>query len=302
MAKGVFIHRTDSIYDDKPEQQYQFPKNYLSRASQYIGDWVIYYEPTKVGGKGYYAVAKVESIIPDPTSDDLHLALIEPGSYLPFENNVSFRIDNALVEQGLLNSEGKISGRAQSAIREISLTDFNRIFDMGFPDNAAPLPREGTIDISDHNNSLHDNRTPFIFEVEHNRVQMLGTRAFRERAFRTNILAAYDRRCAITGFQFINGGGRAEAEAAHIRPVEFGGPDSINNGIALSGTIHWMFDRGLISLSNEYDILVSHKVNDTESVWNLINKSKKALIPDSAHERPHPRFIEWHRQHHNFSV
>jgi predicted restriction endonuclease len=60
------------------------------------------------------------------------------------------------------------------------------------------------------------------------------------------VLRAYDERCAITGFKFINGGGRAEVDAAHIRPVQHNGPDTINNGIALCGTAHWMFDRGLI--------------------------------------------------------
>lgn len=25
MAKGVFLHRPDSIYDDEPEERYQFP-------------------------------------------------------------------------------------------------------------------------------------------------------------------------------------------------------------------------------------------------------------------------------------
>ncbi|MCP5087701.1 MAG: restriction endonuclease, partial [Rhodobacteraceae bacterium] len=32
MAFGVFIHRTDSIYDDVPSVQYQFPNQYLTRA------------------------------------------------------------------------------------------------------------------------------------------------------------------------------------------------------------------------------------------------------------------------------
>ena len=43
-----------------------------------------------------------------------------------------------------------------------------------------------------------------------------------------------------------NGGGRAEAQAAHIQPVAENGPDSLRNGVALSSTFHWMFDRGLI--------------------------------------------------------
>lgn len=31
MTKGIFVHRTDSIYDDSPAEQYQFPRQYLTR-------------------------------------------------------------------------------------------------------------------------------------------------------------------------------------------------------------------------------------------------------------------------------
>ena len=48
MAFGVFIHRSDSIYNDTPAERYQFPRQYLSRVRACIGDWIIYYEPRKV--------------------------------------------------------------------------------------------------------------------------------------------------------------------------------------------------------------------------------------------------------------
>ena len=38
MAKGVFMHRHDSKYNDIPSQHYQFPKQYLSRAQKFI-EW-----------------------------------------------------------------------------------------------------------------------------------------------------------------------------------------------------------------------------------------------------------------------
>jgi putative restriction endonuclease len=123
----------------------------------------------------------------------------------------------------------------------------------------------------------------------------LTSRIVRNRAFRRIILDAYDRRCAVTGLKLINGGGRAEVDAAHIRPVEANGPDIINNGIALSGTAHWMFDRGLISLSDELEILISRHVNDFESVRALVNKNGHALPPQRTSQRPHPHFLSWHR-------
>jgi putative restriction endonuclease len=94
----------------------------------------------------------------------------------------------------------------------------------------------------------------------------------------------------------INGGGRAEAEAAHIRPVEANGPDIINNGIALSSTTHWMFDRGLISLEDNLEILISRHVNDFLGVKALLNKNGYARSPLRATDRPHPHFLKWHRE------
>ena len=53
MAKGVFTHRPNSVYDDFPEARYQFPKRYLNRARAFEGDWIVYYEPRRGGGITY---------------------------------------------------------------------------------------------------------------------------------------------------------------------------------------------------------------------------------------------------------
>lgn len=187
--------------------------------------------------------------------------------------------------------------RAQAAVRQISSADFQRILDRGLNDTTPLLPRV------DNPNSLHElaeDQTPFIFEQTRDRSQFLTSRALRDRAFRRVVLRAYDERCAVTGLKLINGGGRAEVNAAHIRPVEEHGPDSVQNGIALSGTVHWMFDRGLISLSDDYSILISRKLN--HDVSHLLNKDMKAIVPTDLRQRPHPAFLRWHREHHNFQT
>ncbi|RVC78449.1 restriction endonuclease [Mesorhizobium sp. M4A.F.Ca.ET.022.05.2.1] len=293
MGFGVFIHRSDSIYDDSPAEQYQFPRQYLRRVEACVGDWIIYYEPSKVSEtRGYFAMAKVQQVIPDLTARGMYLALIEPGTYLDFVNPVPFNGTDGLVERGLLNDEGKISGRAQSAVRAISPADFSRIVDLGLDTDELLLPRVDEVDTG-----LQEEQAPFEFEQTRSRVSYLGSRIVRDRIFRRIVLRAYDERCAITGLRLINGGGRAEVSAAHIRPVEQNGPDIINNGIALSGTAHWMFDRGLISLSDDLEILISRQVNDLESVQGFINKTRRALSPRRQSERPHPRFLRWHREH-----
>ncbi|MFA9201280.1 MAG: HNH endonuclease [Cypionkella sp.] len=287
MTFGVFMHKDGSIYDDIPEVHYQFPKVYLSRAKQMVGDWIVYREPMKLPqSKGFFAVAKVERIVPDPDVADRYRALIEPGSYLPFEPTVPHKVDGQPVERDLAN--------AQAAVRPLSHSDFARIISLGLPQGDT-LPRVGEIEPLDR---VREGQVPF--EVERTIVQSLVNRPFRDRAFRRAVLHAYDGRCAVTGWKLVNGGGRLEAEAAHIRPVEFGGPDSVRNGLALSGTAHWMFDRGLIGFADDLSILVHRKVNDREGVEAVLNPNRRLLAPLRDEHHPHPQFLAWHRDHHGF--
>ncbi len=295
MGFGVFMHKDGSIYDDIPEVQYQFPKAYLSRAKQMVGDWIVYREPVKLPqSKGFFAVAKVEQIIPDPAIADRYLALIKRGSYLPFQPTVPHIVDGQAVERDLAN--------AQAAVRPLSKTDFARIVALGLPEDAT-LPRvDPPLQIDEPENIGRDERiglTPYELSlpgaVEREIVQSLVNRPFRDRAFRRAVLQAYDGRCAVTGWRLVNGGGRLEAEAAHIKPVEHGGPDSIRNGLALSGTAHWMFDRGLIGVADNHEIIIHRKVNDRSGVEALINPSGKIIPPSREADRPHPTFLQWHR-------
>jgi putative restriction endonuclease len=100
----------------------------------------------------------------------------------------------------------------------------------------------------------------------------------------------------MTGIKIINGGGRAEVQAAHIRPVSSRGPDSVRNGIALSGIVHWMFDRGLISVGPPpaYEILVS-KERLPEDVRRWFNPSMALRKPVDARSWPAPADLEFHR-------
>lgn len=285
MTFGVFIHRSDSIYDDSPAERYQFPPQYLGRVQACVGDWIIYYEPVKVPGtRGYFAVAKVQQVIPDPGTPGMYLAIIEAGSYLDFANPVPRFVNGLPVETGNPNP--------QWAVRPLSSADFNRIVGLGLDDNDDLLPRigEATTD-----SAVREEPAPFLYEQE--RVAALTSRVVRDRVFRRIVVKAYDARCAITGLKLINGGGRAEVEAAHIRPVEANGPDIVSNGLALSGTAHWMFDRGLIGLDDNMRIIVSRQANDPDSIRSVINASGRILAPQRGADRPHPQFVRWHREH-----
>jgi putative restriction endonuclease len=67
--------------------------------------------------------------------------------------------------------------------------------------------------------------------------------------------------------------------------------------MALSGAAHWMFDRGLIGLTDELEIMVSRRVNDRAGVETLVNRTGRLIGPLLERDRPHPGFLGWHREH-----
>lgn len=303
MAKAVFLHKPTSAYRDVLEEQYEFPKSrYLSIAEKSVGDWIVYYRP----GKGpedrvYFATARVSKIQPAFQDASRRVAVFEPGSYLEFETNVPRICDGRFMETKLSGDDGEGNlGWAQWSVRDISDLDYYRIMARAFPEQSEDLPRQDL--------DLHDERAPerpmlelddeaASFEwQEHREVKAITlNRKIRDRAFRHKVLQAYGKRCAFTGLQLINGGGRAEVEAAHIQPVEASGPDSVRNGLALSGTVHWMFDRGMLSLTDDFRILVSRHLNNRDHVERLLGGRERAVVPSEPERAPHPRYLNWHR-------
>ena len=94
--KAVFTHKPASIYDDKPEEHYQFPETYLRPAEGAVGDFILYYEPGRVGvhdrgrsgRRAYVAVAKVTGVRPDPARRNFFYADIDPSFLEPVTSDI----------------------------------------------------------------------------------------------------------------------------------------------------------------------------------------------------------------------
>jgi putative restriction endonuclease len=298
-SRCVFLSGEHSIYGDQPERFYRFPPRLLRAASRAVGQWIIYQRPRRAGGPDYFAVARVEQIVRDPRDPEMYLALIAPNTYLEFGRAVPFNVDGRPVERGITLDDGRVSGgRAVQSIRPISVEDFNAIVGLGLVEEEDLLPRED----SEEPASTFLREAPQEWSGPVDRATVLTERKVRDRQFRMRVLNAYDCRCALTGTRFINGGGRAEAQAAHVMSVGEGGPDTVVNGIALSGTVHWMFDRGLVSLGDAGEILLSHKINDIDSVTKLLHPDRQARFPANVNARPDPRYLAWHRAWHGIAA
>lgn len=296
MANAIFYHKEDSQYDDDPARYYHFPKQYLSRVQQTVGDFIIYYGPIPGrGGRYYSAVAQVQTIVRDENLKDHFYAKV--SEFLNFDTQVDYS-ENGGFEKALFEADGTVNGgRSVQAVRIIDRAEFAAIVSHGlskepeWPDRRDTAELESDFQFAELSQAAYEHDPSA--HVERRIVQQLLNRPFREAKFKQHVREVYDRTCAFTGLRLINGKGRPEVEAAHIKPVEEGGPDSIRNGIALSGTVHWMFDRGLLTLENDFSIIKSRHLN--HDVSHLLVADLKALVPKMDHLKPHPHYLEWHR-------
>lgn len=291
MTKLVLLHKAESIYDDEPDARYDFPRQYLKAVEEGVGDWVVYYEPTKAGPRGYFAVAKIAAVIPKPGEEGRYLALIEPGTYLPFDQEVPRLQDGRPFEAALqaLDGSPKSGGLVQSAVRRLPESEFTAIVRRGLPDELEEIEARA---YDPATAGFDDPVTPFERPV----IERLTSRPYRDVAFRRKVRAAYDYRCAMSGLRLRNGGGRPEVNAAHIIPVERKGSDAVHNGLALSGTLHWMFDRGLVSVADDWSILVSGNKVPGDVIDRLIVPGGRLVLPAERRDWPNPRYLSWHRE------
>jgi len=70
----------------------------------------------------------------------------------------------------------------------------------------------------------------------------------RDPQFRMRVLTAYEHCCAICGFDVRLGSIQLGLDAAHIMWHQAGGPDVLQNGLALCTLHHKLFDRGAFTL------------------------------------------------------
>ena len=294
MTKAVFTTKVTPSYKDLPEERYHFPRTYLNYVQQTVGDYIVYYEPrrssaelsSRGGRQSYFGVARVDSVVEDPALPDHYFAIIDRATYLDFDAAVPFYEGDEYYESALKKDDGSTNkGAFGRAVRLIPDGEFDRILKSGF---ASILGENLASEVTSP--GFSEPPAPFERPI----VEMMVSRPFRERSFMHNVRAAYSNRCAITGLRLINGGGRPEVQAAHIQPVASKGPDSIRNGLALSGTVHWMFDRGLISIGDDYKILVAEN-HVPEDAVRLLNKNGVIHLPKDQTLYPNAHYLKFHR-------
>ena len=295
--KGVIDIRSDSRYNDT-STSYQFPSQYLSMFQNLEGDWVVHKTTRRGSGEScYVGFSKVTRIVRDPTDSSMYYANLD--HYTPFSPKVPFKnLSSSYWEKDLskldhaLHVGRHLRGRSVRILDEV---EFAAIVAFGFREIMDPLniPQQGLdLDLANSLSEIHN--LEHSLERSRRIIEYVARKPFRDANFRYVVLKAYENRCAITGLRILNGQGRAEAEAAHIQPVAEGGPDSPSNGLALSGTCHWLFDRHLISVSDDYELLVSPDI--PKRLRGLFpSEGETVFVPKDKLLQPGTMYLQHHR-------
>ena len=92
--------------------------------------------------------------------------------------------------------------------------------------------------------------------------------------------------------------GRFLIDACHIVPFSSTQDDRVSNGIALCPNLHRAFDSGLVSIDQDYRVLVSDQViEDRTHPYGLsILKGRKIILPNEKHLWPSQENLERHRE------
>jgi putative restriction endonuclease len=209
----------------------------------------VIYEPRGDTGRGKMAYVGVVTVSRSPyltggrSKNNERLWRVDyDGPAVPFEHEVSREVAGQPVESWLAELP---RGRERNvatfgrAVRPLSEFDLERILLLG---NATEVGLAMYPTADEHANTLLQVRE---------RTERFVSTIQRDARFREAVLAAYDKRCSISGFEL----GTTSAtrsigviEAAHIRPVGDSGPDVVPNGLPLTPTLHRLFDVGLFTV------------------------------------------------------
>jgi putative restriction endonuclease len=125
----------------------------------------------------------------------------------------------------------------------------------------------------------------------------------REARFRIRVLAAYEYTCALTGHRLTTISGASIVDAAHIHQFADSRNNDIDNGIALSKNAHWLFDHGLWTLSDDYEVIEVIVASDAfeesaphDAILLSMKQGARILLPKDTALRPNLAHLDWHRR------
>lgn len=120
----------------------------------------------------------------------------------------------------------------------------------------------------------------------------------RSGIFKKEIPKIYDFTCCISRLRIDVAENISMIDACHIIPFSESYNDTITNGIALCPNLHRAFDRGLISVNNNFEIIVNKRFTEPNKSSHSIKQfeGSKILLPNNPQFYPSIESLKSHRK------
>lgn len=121
----------------------------------------------------------------------------------------------------------------------------------------------------------------------------------RDTIFRREIVRLYDDSCCITGVRVSAPYAFSMVDACHIVPFYMTFNNHPSNGIALCPNLHRAFDKGAISIDDDYRVVISPTFVENEGSAYRLNAlaGKPIELPKDVQFLPDSAALAWHRKH-----
>lgn len=116
--------------------------------------------------------------------------------------------------------------------------------------------------------------------------------------FRREVVKTYDETCCISGLRVAALFTITMVDACHIVPFAKSFDNSLINGISLCPNLHRAFDRGLLSVNDRYEVILSESFKENlQSEYSFSKIEGKAIsLPNDKDFWPSLANFEWHRK------
>lgn len=115
--------------------------------------------------------------------------------------------------------------------------------------------------------------------------------------FKRRIPEIYKNSCCVSGMKVTTPYNIQMIDACHIHPISLSYNDHISNGIALSPNLHRAFDRGLITINQDYIVRISPAIEENPTSFSLSQfDGRKIILPENYSNFPSKESLEWHNK------
>jgi putative restriction endonuclease len=224
------------------------------------------------------------------------------GMTIPVTSSNSIRSLNALKESvAFAELDASIFTLMQDPVQLVVMEE--AILDQYFPETKnqfrsyqsdlfseleAQILREDAVVYRKHIEELKETLSREAFEEE---IFMRGG------MFKREIPKIYNYQCAISEMRIESSTNAQMIDACHLIPFAVSKDDTITNGIALSPNLHRAYVRGLITITENYQVKVSPAISENSSPYSLGQfDGKQILLPENTDYYPAIANLRWHER------